>query len=198
MNFLSRLQRAMPYLAISWSSLTGGIVQEGGPEDEPYMPADEGGAKRVKIGSVVLGIRDFANPDWSQPNPNEIKWWRDFNVVEHHVVGHKPLTQCTEPEALWHCSIRLVTLADQDTSLSHLSKKLQILAGMNAGPWWIEDSFTTHGPMGGKLCMYMKRPEFTQKAGTKDWYRVVDLQFVEANDGLSDEAGVIIEDAPEA
>lgn len=155
-----------------------------------------GGAKRVKIGPVTLGIMDFMDPDRSQPNPSEIRWWKEHNITEHHVVGNKPLTQCTEPEALWHCSIKLVTLAEDDPAKSHFSDTLKKLAGMDAGPWWVEDSMTTHGPFPGRLCMWLKRPEFTQKAGTKDWYRIVDIQLLEANDGLSDESGIQYVDAP--
>jgi len=183
MSFLRALRRVLPIM-LDWSSLVSGGHQDNTPVDAPFYPDES--YKRVKIGPVELGIRDFSNPDFSKPNPSEIKWWRENNVVEHPVVGHKPLTQCTEPDTLWHCSIRLSTLADQDTATSHFSENLKKLAKMNAGPWMVEDSFTTHGLEAGRLCMYLKKPEFTQKAGTKDWYRIVDLQLVEANDGLSE------------
>lgn len=134
---------------------------------------------------IVLGVRNATNPDYSKPNPVEINWWQEFTIVEHHVVGNKPLTQCTEPEALWKCSIKLHTLASEDPATSHASKTLKSIYKMNAGPYWIEDSLTTHaGP--GRICMYLEKKEIPQKAGTKDWFREITLQFKQANDGIVD------------
>lgn len=150
-----------------------------------YLQYD-GDFVKVKIGpDIVLGVRDAMEPDLSKPNPVEINWWQEFTIVEHHVVGNKPLTQCTEPEALWKCSIKLHTLASEDPATSHASETLKAIYKMNAGPYWIEDSLTTHaGP--GRICMYLEKKEIPQKAGTKDWFREITLQFKEANDGIVD------------
>jgi hypothetical protein len=59
-------------------------------------------AYHVKIGdSVELGIRDFTDPDTGRPNPGEIRYTQEFEIVIHKTVGQKPLTQCTIPVGLW-------------------------------------------------------------------------------------------------
>lgn len=134
-------------------------------------------AKKVKIGDVQLGEIDYDNPDLSQPNPIEIRWSQEFEIVPHKVVGRKPITQCTVPIGLWQCQVRFNTLAGS-TENHKISETLLTIREWDAGPRKIWDSLWNDGK-----CMYLQKKEITQKAGAKDWYHQVNLDFIEANDG---------------
>ena len=133
-------------------------------------------AYHVKIGdSVELGIRDFTDPDTGRPNPGEIRYTQEFEIVIHKIVGQKPLTQCTIPVGLWETIIKFVSLKGTD---GDLQENLKTIRDMSAGPRKI---YTALFP--GGLCSYIKRKEITQQAGSDDWYHSCELQFIEANGG---------------
>jgi len=134
---------------------------------------------KVKIHGIELGNRDHENPDRGQPNPIEIRWTQEMEVVVHKTVGHKPLTQCTIPDGLWKCEIKFNTLA-KDPDSAEISEVLEKVRDLKAGPGLVIDSLMNS--IGGK-CMYLVRKTITQRAGTKDWYHTVELEFLEANDG---------------
>lgn len=134
-------------------------------------------AYHVKIGDaeIELGIRDPSDPDASRPNPMEIRYTQEMEIIVHKTVGQKPLTQCTIPEGLWEVMIKFVTLKGTDGDLSENLKKIK---GFTAGP---RKLFTALFPEG--LCSYIKRKEIVQTKGAKDWYHTVELTLIEANAG---------------
>lgn len=134
-------------------------------------------AKKVRIGDVALGEINYANPDLGQPNPTSITWTQEFEIVVHKIVGQKPLTQCTIPVGLWNCRITFNTLA-LSLETHKISTVLKTVRDWNAGPRKIWDSLWNEGK-----CMYLQKKEISQKAGSKDWYHSVTLDFIESNDG---------------
>jgi hypothetical protein len=132
-------------------------------------------AFHVKIHGIELGIRDQDDPDTSLPNPLEIRYSQEMEIVIHKTVGQKPLTQCTIPEGLWDVEIKAVFLKGSDGGLQ---QALQDLRDLTAGPRKI---FTALFP--GGLCTYLKKKEIVQTKGTKDWYHTGTFSFIEANGG---------------
>lgn len=134
-------------------------------------------AFHVKIGPVELGIKDFSDPDTGQPNPAEIRYTQEFEIIVHKTVGRKPLTQCTIPVGLWEVNLKFNTLKGSDGDLSEKLKSIKI---MPAGPRKLYTAFFPEG-----LCTYFRRKEIVQQAGSSDWYHTVELQMIEANAGDS-------------
>lgn len=125
--------------------------------------------KRVKIGAVQLGIYNEGDPDKSKPNPRSIVWSQEFEIIEHKIVGMKPLTQCLEDEALWKCDMEFTTLDNKPEVQD------KVIA-WKAGPYNVETAVKS-------VCMYIESKTITQEKGTDDYYQVVHIKLKEANDG---------------
>lgn len=142
-------------------------------------------AYHVYIGtSIGLGFRDTDDPDTSRPNPVEIRYTQEFEIVTHKVVGNKPITQCTIPVGLWEISMKFNTLKGSDDDLS---QTLEDVKKLDAGPRKIYTTLFRDGK-----CCYLRRKEIVQPAGSDDWYHTVELQFIEANGGPVDDIEVEI------
>ena len=133
-------------------------------------------AFHVKIHGIELGVRDMNDPDISQPNPLEIRYSQEMEIVVHKTVGRRPKTQCTIPDGLWTVLVKFVTLKGTD---GHLSKVLTDIKDLNAGPGRVETAL--FGSPG--VCMYLQKKEIVQTKGAKDWYHSVELSLIEANSG---------------
>ena len=137
-------------------------------------------AFHVEIHGIELGVRDLDDPDTSQPNPLEIRYTQEFEVVIHKTVGQKPITQCTIPDGLWNIMIKFNVLKGPDGGLSNVLTKIRDLP---AGPKkFFSALFPGKGKSGG-LCTYILKKEITQSKGAKDWYHTIELPLVEANGG---------------
>lgn len=132
-------------------------------------------AYHVKIHGIELGVRDLDDPDISQPNPLEIRYTQEFEVVIHKTVGQKPITQCTIPDGLWGVIIKFNVLKGTDGGLSEVLKKVR---NLTAGPRKLYTALFDDG-----LCTYILKKEITQSKGAKDWYHTVELTLLEANSG---------------
>jgi hypothetical protein len=133
-------------------------------------------AYHVKVHGNELGIKDQNDPDIGQPNPTEIRYTQEMEIVIHKTVGQKPLTQCTIPEGLWEVVMKITFLKGSDGGLS---QKLKNIRDLKAGPNKIYTALFDTG-----LCTYLRRKEIVQTKGTKDWYHTCELSFIEANGGL--------------
>ena len=131
-------------------------------------------AKHVKIHGIELGIRDYSDPDLSQPNP-EMEWTQEFEIIVHKTVGQKPLTQCTIPDGLWNLVMKFETLKGTDGGISEVLQKVRDL---DAGPGRVECTLHNSG-----LCMYLQKKIIKQPKGSKDFFHTVELTFIEANSG---------------
>lgn len=132
-------------------------------------------AFHVKVHGIELGTREPHEPDNSQPNPIEIKYTQNFEIVIHKTVGQKPLTQCTIPDGLWEVLIKFNTLRGAD---GDLSEALKTIRDLTAGP---RKLYTALFPEG--LCTYIQKKEITQSKGSEDYYHTVELTLIEANGG---------------
>jgi hypothetical protein len=132
-------------------------------------------AFHVKIGEVELGIRNQEDPDSSQPNPIEIRWSQEMEIVIHKTVGQKPLTQCTIPVGLWLLQLKFNTLKGTD---GDINETLTSIRDMDAGPRRVYDALFKDGK-----CMYLQKKEIIQPKGIKDYYHSVELSLIEANGG---------------
>jgi len=133
-------------------------------------------AYHVYIGqSIGLGFRDMTDPDTGRPNPTEIRYTQEFEIITHKVVGQKPITQCTIPVGLWEIIMKFNVLKGSDGGLS---QTLTDIKDLDAGPRKI---YTALFP--GGLCSYLRRKEIVQPAGSDDWFHTVELSFIEANGG---------------
>jgi len=133
-------------------------------------------ALHVWLHGIELGVRELDEPDTSQPNPLEIRYIQEFEIVVHKTVGQKPLTQCTIPEGLWKILVKYNSLKGTD---GDLAQKLIDLKNLPAGPKkFISALFPNPG-----ICTYIERKEITQVKGTDDWYHTVEVSLIEANGG---------------
>lgn len=133
-------------------------------------------AFHVKIGdSIELGVRDFTDPDTSKPNPEEIRYTQEFEIIVHKTVGQKPLTQCTIPIGLWEVMLKFNSLKGTD---GDIAENLKAVKGLSSGP---RKLYTALFPDG--LCSYIKRKEIIQVKGSADWYHSCEISFIEANGG---------------
>jgi hypothetical protein len=132
-------------------------------------------AMHVKVHDIELGIRDTTDPDAGQPNPIEIRYTQEFEVVVHKTVGQKPITQCTIPDGVWTVNMKFNVLKGAN---GEISEKLKAIKNAKAGP---KKLYTALFPEG--LCTYIVRKEITQPSGTDDYYHTVELTLLEANGG---------------
>ena len=150
-------------------------IGEGGSGSEGAMVrvslADS--AFHVKIHGIELGVREMNDPDISQPNPLEIRYSQEFEIVVHKTVGQKPLTQCTIPDGLWTIMVKYNSLKGTD---GDISEKLTKLRDLTAGPRKFYSALFPEG-----LCTYIQRKEIVQTKGAKDWYHGVEIALIEAN-----------------
>ena len=130
-------------------------------------------AYHVKLHGIELGVRDLDDPDTSQPNPLEIRYTQEFEIVIHKTVGQKPLTQCTIPEGLWKILVKYNSLKGTDSGLSDLLKQIRDLT---AGPKKFYSALFDTG-----ICTYIERKEITQTKGADDWYHTIEVSLIEAN-----------------
>lgn len=130
-------------------------------------------AYHVKIHGMELGVREPDDPDTSQPNPLEIRYTQEFEVVVHKTVGQKPITQCTIPDGLWGVIIKFSTLKGSDGGMSEVLKRVK---NLKAGPKKLYTALFDDG-----LCTYIIKKEITQNKGLSDWYHTVELQLIEAH-----------------
>ena len=132
-------------------------------------------AFHVQIHGIELGVRDMNDPDISQPNPLEIRYSQEFEIVVHKTVGQKPLTQCTIPDGLWNILVKYNSLKGPDDDLS---ENLEKIRGLPAGP---KKFYSALFPKG--LCTYIQKKEIVQTKGAKDWYHSCGIALIEANGG---------------
>jgi hypothetical protein len=132
-------------------------------------------AKHVKIHGIELGIRSNEDLETSKPNPIELQYSWESEIVVHKTVGQKPITQCTIPEGLWSLVVRFNTLKGPDGGLSDVLTKVKEL---KAGPGMVSTALFNEG-----ICMYLQKKHITQTKGTEDYYHTVELTLIEANDG---------------
>ena len=132
-------------------------------------------AFHVKIHGIELGVRDLDDPDTSQPNPLEIRYTQEFEVVIHKTVGQKPITQCTIPDGLWNIIIKFNVLKGTDGWLSEVLKKVR---NLTAGPRKLYTALFDDG-----LCTYITKKEIVQSKGADDWYHTCEITLVESNGG---------------
>jgi hypothetical protein len=155
------------------SYLSERIAASAANNSKPVGSADE--AFHVKIGSIELNMLNPSDPDSSILNPNEIVWSQENKIVTHETPGQKPLTQCTIPDGLWECSIKWNALKGSDET--DISDTLVKIRDLDAGPRLVKSALFP----GGK-CMYLQAKSITQPQGRKDYYHLVTLKFIEAND----------------
>jgi hypothetical protein len=132
-------------------------------------------AFHVKIHGIELGVRDMDDPDTSQPNPLEIRYTQEFEVVVHKTVGQKPITQCTIPDGLWNIIVKFNVLKGSDGGMSEALKDIK---GLTAGPRKFYSALFDSG-----LCTYITKKEIVQAKGAKDWYHTCEITLLEANGG---------------
>lgn len=127
---------------------------------------DPVGWVEVSVGDVTLGKKSYAE-NQSKPNPVEIVWEEKFGIEIHYPVGKKPITQCTQPEALWTCTMQFETLNEP---------AMDEVRDLRVGPHMVTTSLQS-------ICMYLDRKRMVQSQGTNDFVYRCSLSFVEANDG---------------
>lgn len=132
-------------------------------------------AFHVEIHGIELGVRDLDDPDTSQPNPLEIRYTQEFEVVVHKTVGQKPITQCTIPDGLWNIIVKFNVLKGPDGGLS---EALRDIKGLTAGPRKFYSAL-----FDGGLCTYITKKEIVQVKGSSDWYHSCEITLLEANSG---------------
>jgi hypothetical protein len=132
-------------------------------------------AFHVEIHGIELGVRDMDDPDTSRPNPIEIRYTQEFEVVVHKTVGTKPLTQCLCPDGLWNIIVKFNTLKGSNDGLSEVLTKIRDLP---AGPRKLYTAL-----FDGGLCTYILKKEITQVKGSSDWYHSCEITLIEANGG---------------
>mgnify|MGYP007037350303 CR=1 FL=1 len=134
----------------------------------------------VEIHGVKLGVRDIDDPDTSQPNPIEIRYTQEFEIITHKTVGQKPLTQCTIPDGLWNIAIKFNVLkgSGDKSADADISKTLSDIKALKAGPGLLKTALFKEG-----LCTYITRKEIVQSEGADDWLHSVTLELIEANSG---------------
>lgn len=132
-------------------------------------------AFHVVIHGIELGVREMNDPDASQPNPLEIRYSQEFEIVIHKTVGFKPKTQCTIPEGLWSILVKYNSLKGTDDDLS---KNLEKIRDLPAGPQLFLSALFPGG-----LCTYIQKKEIVQTKGAKDWYHSVEITLLENNSG---------------
>jgi hypothetical protein len=132
-------------------------------------------AFHVKLHGIELGTREQGDPDTGQPNPLEIRYTQEFEIVVHKTVGQKPLTQCTIPDGLWNISVKYNSLKGTN---GDLSEKLKSIRDLTAGP---KKFYSALFP--GGLCTYIQKKEIVQSKGADDWYHSVELTLIENNPG---------------
>lgn len=134
----------------------------------------------VEIHGVKLGVRDIDDPDTSQPNPIEIRYTQEFEIITHKTVGQKPLTQCTIPDGLWNITIKFNVLkgSGDKSADADISKTLSDIKALKAGPGLLKTALFKEG-----LCTYITRKEIVQSEGADDWLHSVTLELIEANSG---------------
>jgi hypothetical protein len=132
-------------------------------------------AFHVEIHGIELGVRDLDDPDTSRPNPIEIRYTQEFEVVIHKTVGQKPITQCTIPDGLWNIIVKFNTLKGSNDGLSEVLTKIRDLT---AGPRKLYTAL-----FDGGLCTYILKKEITQTKGSSDWYHSCEITLIEANGG---------------
>jgi len=137
-------------------------------------------AFHVKMHDIELGVRNIDDPDTSQPNPLEIRYFQEFEIVVHKTVGQKPLTHCVIPDGLWNIIVKFNVLKGTDGGLSEVLKSIR---NLKAGPNKFYSALFDDG-----LCTYIQRKEIVQTKGAKDWYHSVELTLIEANGGTLIEA----------
>jgi hypothetical protein len=137
-------------------------------------------AFRIEIHGIELGVRDMDDPDTSRPNPIEIRYTQEFEVVVHKTVGTKPLTQCLCPDGLWNIIVKFNTLKGSNDGLSEALTKIRDLS---AGPKKFFSALFPGKDKSGGLCTYILKKEITQVKGSKDWYHQVEITLLEANGG---------------
>ena len=137
-------------------------------------------AFHVEIHGIGLGVRDMDDPDTSRPNPIEIRYTQEFEVVVHKTVGTKPLTQCLCPDGLWNIIVKFNTLKGSNDGLSEALTKIRDLS---AGPKKFFSALFPGKDKSGGLCTYILKKEITQVKGSKDWYHQVEITLLEANGG---------------
>jgi hypothetical protein len=124
------------------------------------------GRVRVKIGSVRLGV-PLGSETPSRPNPKDIVWEQVYGIEKKYPVGRKPITQVTQPLALWTATITYEVTHDA---------AMNEVRDLGVGPHLVETSLH-------KICMYLERKRMSQHPGTDDHRYNVTLQLIEANDG---------------
>ncbi len=132
-------------------------------------------AFHVKIHGIELGVREMDDPDTSQPNPLEIRYSQEFEIVVHKTVGTKPKTQCTIPDGLWSIIVKYNSLKGTE---GDISEKLKSIRDLTAGPRKFYSALFPEG-----LCTYIQKKEIVQVKGAKDWYHSVELTLLENNSG---------------
>jgi len=137
-------------------------------------------AFHVEIHGIELGVRDMDDPDTSRPNPIEIRYTQEFEVVVHKTVGTKPLTQCLCPDGLWNIIVKFNTLKGSNDGLSEALTKIRDLS---AGPKKFFSALFPGKDKSGGLCTYIVKKEITQVKDSKDWYHQVEITLLEANGG---------------
>ena len=137
-------------------------------------------AFHVEIHGIELGVRDLNDPDTSQPNPLEIRYTQEFEVVIHKTVGQKPITQCVVPDGLWNIIVKFNTLKGSNGGLSEVLTEIRDLS---AGPKKFFSALFPGKDKSGGLCTYIVKKEITQVKGSKDWYHQVEITLLEANGG---------------
>ena len=144
-------------------------------DSEPAKVSMQDSAKHVTIHGIELGLKSVGDLDTSQPNPIELQYSWESEIVVHKTVGQKPITQCTIPEGLWSLVVRFNTLKGPEGGLSDVLTKVKEL---KAGPGMVSTALFNEG-----ICMYLQKKHITQTKGTKDYYHTVELTLIEANDG---------------
>lgn len=132
-------------------------------------------AFQVTIHGITLGVREWGDPDLGQPNPIEIRYTQEFEIVVHKTVGQKPLTQCTIPDGLWNILVKIPFLKGTDNDLS---ENLKSLRDLKAGPKKFLSALFPDG-----LCTYIQKKEIVQAKGAADWYHTAEVTLIEANGG---------------
>jgi len=132
-----------------------------------YIPSSKDEQpKRVRIGPLILGVRNLKDPDKGAPNPTRIRW-RQGNVVnEYETPGDRPKTECTIDDGLWNLTVEFNT---------QQKIYLDVVRNMKAGPYMVETYFNT-------CCMRIIDKTVDQVKGTKDRNQTVTLVLKEAND----------------
>jgi hypothetical protein len=137
-------------------------------------------AFHVKLHGIELGVRELNDPEAGQPNPIEIRYSQEFEIVVQKTVGQKPLTQCTIPDGLWNIVVKYNSLKGTD---GDISEKLKSIRDLKAGPKkFFSALFPGEGNSGG-ICTYITKKEIVQSKGADDWYHSVEITLMQANGG---------------